>query len=102
VSDLKGIQRAANGDATWFREHPHRSYRMRRATAAEIKLQRAAQNMEPIPRGFKVFAAVRQFEPGSRATALVLGGANYDVTNASEAKCAALFELAVSRGNTIH
>jgi hypothetical protein len=102
VSDLKGIQRAANGDATWFREHPQRSYRIRRATAAEIKLRRAAHDMEKIPPGFRVFAAVRQFEPGSRATALVLGGANYDTTDACEAKCAALFELAVSRGSTIH
>lgn len=90
------VRRAADGDAEWFLAHPDRNYRVRLATSAEIKMERDARDMEAIPVGFKVFACVWQMERHSRCTALCLGTLDNNAENASEAKAAALFALAVS------
>jgi hypothetical protein len=96
------IRFIADADAAWFIDHPDRNYRLRAASAAEVVMRRRANEMQPIPAGFKVFACIKQLEPHLRCTVLVLDEANNNADNASEAKAKALFELAVSRIATVH
>jgi hypothetical protein len=100
---LLAVRHAADDDAAWFAGHPERSHRVRRATPAEIRMQREAHNMEPIPAGFVVYACIWQIKPHSRATALCFGEADNNADGASEERAKTLFQLAVGRaGRTVH
>lgn len=96
-AEALAVRRTADGDARWFRTHRDRNYRVRHASPIEITMQCRAMEMEAVPQGFRVYAAIYRFKKHERCTALLLSKADNDVDNASEEKAAALFLLAASR-----
>jgi hypothetical protein len=79
----RALTRDYRNDADWFRDHfPDRSYRIRAATKAEIKLM--AEFGDKPTHGQRVLACIRQLSPGEHARFMLIGGSDFDIAAGEE------------------
>ena len=88
----RGVDLATASDRRWFEEHPHRRFRIRRMTAAEIGSTAAVCGLKPVPAGSARFTLVQRMGPNSRLRIFIFGPADKSGQETSEETAAALWQ----------
>jgi hypothetical protein len=90
------VDRITQADRRFFERFPHRQHRIRLASQAEIEQQTLLDGKPPwVPRGYHLFAVIRNIAPGCRLRLFVPGPPSVD-TDAPEDIVRGVWEAAAT------